>query len=111
MTVHVPEEPVPQLHQRPVDGLGEGYLTLLCRVRDHVAHQRVYPDAHLLAEHRDRSLRQLVPGDNPGPKGVVDVVIHVRYPVGDAHDLALSGRRISLSCMVTYTVSTLLCQV
>src|ERR687894_2467327 len=107
MTVHVPEEPVPQLHQRPVDGLGEGYLSLLCRVRDHVAHQRVYPDAHLLTKPRNRSFGQLVPGDNPGPQGVVDVVIHVRYPVGDAHDLALSRRRITLSCMVTYTVPNL----
>ncbi len=89
VAVDIAEQPGAQLHERPIHPFGEGDLPALLRGGDHVPHQRVYPDAHLLAENLYRFLRQVPNGDNAGPQGVVYVVVDVRYAVGDADDLPL----------------------
>src|SRR5918997_35493 len=106
-TVDVLEEPTPQPHQRRVPLVGECYLTLLFRCRDHVPDEGVYPTAHLFAEGGDRAVRQVLEADDSRPQRVVYVVVDVRDAVGDAHDLTLPRRWVTLPCMVTYAVSNL----
>ena len=49
------------------------------------------------AEHVDLVPRQVGLLEDPVPHRVVDVVVDVRHPVDDAHDLALEHRRLALA--------------
>ena len=56
---------------------------------DEVVDERVDALRAARAEQRDLVLRQVFGIEDPVPDGVVDVVVDVRDPVDDAHDLAL----------------------
>src|SRR3712207_3134955 len=79
--VHIVVEPTSQAHQCRVAFLRERYLTFILRCRYHVADEGVDASTHLLAEGRDRCGRKVVRGDDPGPQGVVDVVVDVSNTV------------------------------
>ena len=107
VVVHVPEKPRPELHEGLVYRVRKGDLTFDLRVRDHIPHQGVDPGAHFFSENGDRVRREVIAGDDPRPQRVVDVVVDVRDPVGDAYDLTFSGTWIARSCVVEYPVSDL----
>ena len=63
------------------------------------------------AEDRDLLVRQIVLGEQPVPHGVVDVVVDVRDPVDEPHDLPLERLRLALARVREDAVAYLLREV
>jgi len=105
--VHGVEEESPQLHHRVPcrirhpDGVGLG------TVRDHVVDHGLDPRAVVVSEHLTGRVWKRRLCENATSDGVVDIVVHVRDPVRDAHDLPLECRGRMGSCVAEDAVSHL----
>ena len=88
------EEEVAQDVQGPEDLVGQPHVGPLARLPDQVRDQRVHPLGVRPPEDLDGGRRQLRLVEDPGPHRVVHVVVDVRHPVGEPHDLGLGGGRL-----------------
>ena len=95
--VHLREHEVAEVVQRPEHRRGQPDVRLPVALLDQVAHEGVDPCRVRPTQDVQRPSGQLIRPKDAGPDGVVHVVVHVRDPVGEAHDLGFERGREAAS--------------